>query len=331
MKTVYRYLLSVLLVLAATGFIGYEYAVTNILAYAPIRPHRFSRDEVARFVSRRADPGVFGLRFAPLNVGTDDAVVLKGWFIYAAVPTKPYGTLILLHGIGNCKESLLGMANTFARLGYNCILYDSRAHGESGGMYCTFGYYEKKDVSAVIDDVCKHFDSASPIGIYGHSLGAAVAIQAMAEDKRIRCGVVECPFATLREVVYDYWVRLSHVPLHFIPDQALENSERIAHFRVDSVKPEESARRIDQPVLIAHGEEDRDISILYGKRVFDNLRSFNKVWYPIPDADHNNVSIVGGARYFKMLTRFLKKGLPSQSQSDTSSHGPFISGKFSHD
>lgn len=307
MKRRVGYLGVAVLCVGALAGLAYYIAVYHVLPYSPIRPHRISRDEVAKSFPK-TQPRDYGLRSEPLDVDVEDSIKLKGWFVFAKTDT-PMGTIILLHGIADSKESLLGFADTLARLGYNCILYDSRAHGESGGTDCTFGYYEKTDVSAYINAATKRFTSLEPFGIYGNSLGAAVAIQTMAIDRRIMCGIVESPFATLREVIYDYWKRLSGLPIRFIPNDALRNSERIAHFVADSVKPEESAKRIGCPVLVAHGDQDKHISIDYGKRVYRNLRSPEKQWYPIHGANHYDLSRVGGEAYFDALRHFLQAHL----------------------
>jgi uncharacterized protein len=284
---------------------GYYIAVYHILPYSSIRPHRITREEKTLLYSGHYDPSTFNLKFENLDVLVEDSITLRGWFIHAKGNTG-VATIILLHGIANCKESLLGFADTLAQLGYNCILYDARAHGESGGSNCTYGFYEKHDVSAYIDKATKEYAHVGPIAIYGNSFGAAVALQAMAGDKRIRCGIVECSFATLREVAYDYWKRLSHLPIHFIPDAALKNSEKIANFPVDSVKPEESAKQIDCPVLIAHGDQDKNISWEYGMRVFRNIKSPAKEWYLVHGAGHYDVPKVGGSAYFNILIKFLE-------------------------
>ena len=59
--------------------------------------------------------------------------------------------MILVHGIGGCKESFLSLANRLANQGIASVLFDNRAHGQSGGQYSTYGFYEKKDISRIID------------------------------------------------------------------------------------------------------------------------------------------------------------------------------------
>jgi pimeloyl-ACP methyl ester carboxylesterase len=54
---------------------------------------------------------------------------------------------------------------------FDVLAYDSRAHGESGGNACTYGYYEKRDLSRAIDLI-----GLRPVVALGISLGAAVAL-----------------------------------------------------------------------------------------------------------------------------------------------------------
>jgi uncharacterized protein len=290
-------------VILALGIIAAYIGIYHILPYSSIRPYRITRAEI---IHRYPVPP--GLRLMPFTTIVEDTITLKGYFV-PGQPDSVHGTVILLHGIASVKESMFQIADTLARHGYNSIVFDLRAHGESGGIDCTFGYFEKYDVSAVIDEAKKRFGTIDPVAVYGNSLGAAVAIQAMARDPRIRCGIAESPFATLREVVYDYWKHMSGLPLHWIPDEALRESEKIAHFHVDEVAPEESARQIRCPVLIAHGTDDPKISIVYGERIYHHLGGSGNVWYPIAGGTHINLSVAGGEAYRRTLLTFLHQNL----------------------
>jgi alpha-beta hydrolase superfamily lysophospholipase len=302
-KTVQRTLIAAL-VLAGIGGIAFYIAVEHVLPYSIIRPHRITHEEIVNAVHGDVSPEFFGLRSEPFNITVDDSIALKGWFIHAD-SSRPSGTVVILHGIASCKESMLPRARNFARAGLNSIVFDLRAHGESGGQFCTFGYYEKRDVSRYIDSALARFDSAvGPVAVWGGSLGAAVAIQAMEADPRIRCGVVESPFATLREVVFDYMKRMSGISLHSVADLALTRAGELARFPVDSIRPEESARHVRQPVMVVHGLQDEHISPDYGKRIFQNLCSTDKVWIPLARATHFTISSVGGEAYKKQIADF---------------------------
>src|SRR5258707_3036699 len=116
----------------------------HVLPYSPIRPHRCTREEIAKYLPRGSTPMDLGLTAERFDVAVEDTIALKGWFIHAST-LDPQGTVILLHGSAGCKEGMLTTAARFSEDGLNTIVFDLRAHGESGGMFCAFGYFEKRD------------------------------------------------------------------------------------------------------------------------------------------------------------------------------------------
>src|SRR5687767_565886 len=120
-------------------------------------------------------------------------VTLRGWSCRASVPRR--GTLLYLHGIADNRSSAAGAIERFGRRGFDVVAYDSRAHGESNGDACTYGFYEKQDLRRVLDTL-----GPGPIVLLGTSLGAAVALQQAAEDTRVSAVVAAETFSDLRTV-----------------------------------------------------------------------------------------------------------------------------------
>ena len=294
--------LIILLVITTYTLINY------FLPYSPIRPVRLTHYKISKLFFKHTKPEDLKLKYDNFDVNVAKNIWLDGWFIYAETG-KPKGTILLMHGISSSKESQLNFADSLTHYGYNCILFDSRAHGESGGLNCTFGYYEKYDVIKIITEAMKRYPDSPPYGIYGCSLGAAIAIQTMAIDKRIKCSVVESPFSTLRETVYHYWYHMSGLIYDYIPEEALKNSEKIAHFRVDSVKPEKSAFFVYKPVMVVFAEKDRNIPYNQTYRVYKNLKSPIKEFYGVKGADHYSIIRFGGTKYFMEVKNFFDRNL----------------------
>src|ERR1041385_3262312 len=120
----------------------------------------------------------------PAPVGCESAwftgagVLLAGWRCAAIQPRR--GTLIYLHGISDNRKGSRGLVERFRARGLDVVAYDSRAHGESTGDACTYGFYEQQDLHRVIDTL-----APGPVVLLGHSLGAAVALQEAAGDPRV--------------------------------------------------------------------------------------------------------------------------------------------------
>ena len=156
------------------------------------------------------------------------------------------------------------------------LAYDSRAHGESGGDACTYGFYEKKDLSRALDKL-----GGGPIVAFGVSLGAGIALQAAAEDPRIALVVAVAPFSDLRTAAAE---RAPFFASHANIDEAFRIAEREAAFRADDVNPAAAATRIHAPVLVIHGADDpRDAAGPLGTRLRCARRDRrSSSWCPAP-------------------------------------------------
>ncbi|MEM9887138.1 MAG: alpha/beta fold hydrolase [Bacteroidota bacterium] len=235
--------------------------------------------------------------------GFDD-IILQGYESMRGDSSK--GTLILLHGIGGCARSMLGLSEILRKAGYNSIALDNRAHGRSGGEYCTYGYYEKYDVKAIVDYILEQYPDEY-VGIWGNSLGGAIAIQALELDERIQFGIIESTFSDFRTIVLDYKKRLFGVRVPFLADYAIARASKIADFEAEAIRPMESVKEIEQPVFIAHGDKDQRIDVSYGKTLFENLNSAEKELLIVEGGRHSGLSRVVGEEYWKTIINFIEK------------------------
>jgi alpha-beta hydrolase superfamily lysophospholipase len=110
-------------------------------------------------------------------------VNLKGWRCQTRAPRR--GTIVWLHGVADNHGSAAGLVDRFLPRGFDLVAYDSRAHGESDGEVCTYGFFEKQDLARVVDAIAE-----GPIILIGDSLGGAVALQEAAQDPRIHVPVL---------------------------------------------------------------------------------------------------------------------------------------------
>ncbi|MFT4761570.1 MAG: alpha-beta hydrolase superfamily lysophospholipase [Paraglaciecola sp.] len=250
-------------------------------------------------------PAKFGLAYAKIIIQTIDSLQLHGFYIPSNLETV-HGTIILLHGIGSCKENMLQLAANLSNEGYNTVPMDSRAHGESDGDYITFGYFEKYDVSAIVDYLIQE-KNAKNIGIRGASMGGAIALQALEQDKRLQFGIIECTFANLSDVVLDYQKMWLGLESRFLSNYTLNRAAKIGKFIAKDVRPGKSAKNVQQPIFYAHGDADANISVEYGKLIYHNLASKKKELVIVEGARHENLMGHGGEAYWAKLITFLEE------------------------
>jgi pimeloyl-ACP methyl ester carboxylesterase len=207
-----------------------------------------------------------------------EGVELRGWLFPARGAVK--GTVVFLHGRNQNRDAGIVVARRLVPLGYDLLAYDSRAHGASGGRYSTFGYYEKRDVSRAID-----FLGADRVVLVGVSLGAAVAIQAAAEDPRVAGVVAVSSFSSLEEIVREKmppFVREGQVR------DALRAVERRAAMKVKDADSVEAARHVTAPVLLLHGDLDGFTPMAHTEQIYAALRGERAI-IRVPGAHHADV------------------------------------------
>ena len=189
-------------------------------------------------------------------------------------------------------------------LGFNAVAIDLRAHGSSTGDFCTFGAKEKFDVQNVTQELLQ--SGHHNIGIWGQSLGGAVGLQAMAIDDNLNFGIIESTFTRFRTITHDYADYHIGLQAPDLMDYLIDRSGEIANFDPQIAAPINFAQEIHQDILIVHGDQDRRISIDYGRANFEAISSKNKSFIKVEDANHLNVWQVGGAAYLDKVQSFLK-------------------------
>lgn len=250
------------------------------------------------------DPAANGLAYDSFSITSKDNLILKGYFIPADGPAK--GTIIMLHGIRAYKEHFIKIAPQVHNRNYNVVLIDNRAHGQSMGDYCTFGVKEKTDVSVLIDSL-RAREVTGPIGVWGQSLGGAIALQSMAYDSRIAFGIVESTFTEFSIIADDYFVRFAPFVPKWYRSYVINRGAQQADFNPEDAKPIQAVTQITQPVFLAHGIEDNRINYHYAEELFENLASETKELHLIENANHVNVWQKGGSGYFENVFKFLEK------------------------
>lgn len=203
---------------------------------------------------------------------TEDNLKLDGWYIPAA---GARGTVALFHGHGGKKSSMLPEAAIFRKLGYNTLLLDFRAHGNSEGNTCTIGYKEAEDVNLAYE----YLKSAGEknIILYGISLGAATITKAVSdyelEPSKI---ILEMPFASLPDAVNGR-LKMMHLPPQPL-GTLLTFWGGIEHgFWAFNLAPETYVKKIKCPVLLQWGLNDPRVSRSETDAIYQNISSAKKL------------------------------------------------------
>lgn len=217
------------------------------------------------------------------------------------------GTIILLHGIRSNKNTFIKLSSKLSKLGFNSVALDSRAHGNSLGKHCTFGVKEKKDVSALVSFLNEQEKITKNIGVWGKSLGGAIALQSLGNDDRIKFGIIESTFSDFKTITNDYFNYHLGFNIKPLTNYLIYRAGKIASFDPEDAKPKKYCKKINQPILLVHGDKDKRIDIKYAKENYRNIQSEEKEFIQIKNANHLNVWKTGGDEYFNKVIEFIEK------------------------
>jgi pimeloyl-ACP methyl ester carboxylesterase len=248
-------------------------------------------------------PSQMGLHYEEHSLKVDGGISLSYWSIDNPSCGNPTGIVVYLHGITDSKVSGLSYAKELAHFCQRIFLIDMRRHGDSEGEYCTFGYHEKRDVVALIDEI-KRETPTTEITLLGVSMGAAIAIQTAAIDPRVNRVIAVAPFYDLFSIALDHQVRKIGIKSKILLKLVLKRAERVANFKSSDVSPAKVISSINVPILIVHGENDTSVKREYPAKLTELNEKARFI--VVPGAGHVDVLEKGGSAYVRQLTEFMK-------------------------
>ncbi|HEY3425310.1 MAG TPA: alpha/beta hydrolase [Negativicutes bacterium] len=207
--------------------------------------------------------------------------VLKG--TYLPNPTPSANTIIFVHGITANRLMGLRYAGMYLDDGYNVLIYDSRAHGESGGEGVTWGFYEKYDLDQWVDWV-EQQNPQGIIGVHGVSMGAATAL-AHAElnesSKRVKFYIADSAYSDLEVLLAQHITAIAHLHNSTWINIFLKYSSAMAYiqsrFRYDEASPIAAVKNVTTPVLYLHSQADMLVPFAMCQQLYAATKGYREI------------------------------------------------------
>ncbi len=234
-----------------------------------------------------------------------DGVRLVGYWHPADMPDGRVA--LFLHGLAETGAGMRSRACVLRRHGWGVAILDARAHGQSHGDRASFGGRESNDLKLWLDHIPTRMDEPiRSMVVWGRSMGAAVAMQGATEDVRISALVLESPFANLESTVA-HLLRRYRVPT-FLARSVVRRAEQLAGVPLADPPPIELAARIEQPIVLLHGADDRLVPVAEVRRIRDACKG-PATLIEVPGAGHANIVGIGGEELLNKVTAELHRRL----------------------
>jgi alpha-beta hydrolase superfamily lysophospholipase len=228
---------------------------------------------------------------------------LSGWF---SPGVQGRGGILLLHGRGGNRTSMLGRARFLRVRGHAVLLIDLQAHGESPGRFTTLGHLEAMDAEAALGLLRRRLPD-EPLGIIGFSLGGAAALLGNAAAGADAL-VLEAAYTTIDDAIGNRLaLGLGPAGRLLTPLLRAQIRPRLG-FDPEQLSPLRRIGTLRTPVLIVGGEQDRRTSAADTRRLFHAAGGPKELWL-VPGAGHQSFHAFDPEGYERRVGAFLDRHL----------------------
>jgi len=234
-------------------------------------------------------PNELGFRVVDITIPVGGEKVHAWW-----MPAREGGKVILyFHGNdGNVSTSLAETALLRA-LGYAVMVVDYRGYGESDGTFPSeASVYE--DAEAALGFLTDRWGFAPrDVVVYGHSLGAAVAIDLAVKHRDLGGLIVESGFTSIYDMA-ELSQKYSIYPVRLLLNQRFDSIVKVP--------------RLALPVLYIHGTADETVPYRMGVSLYERSGGRKRL-LPVPGGDHDHNADIAPAALARAISELT--GSPS--------------------
>ena len=226
-------------------------------------------------------------------------------FLPASEPSRDF--VILAHGYTDNRYGMIKYAIHYHKMGFNCVLFDERGHGENAKEPCSYSVREVDFLLAVIRDTIERYGNDIFLGIHGESLGGATVLMSLKYKtvaENVSFVVDDCGFADIIPVLRGC-MKMVHMP-EFMVYPADIAARIIYGISFKAAAPIESVRNNTIPLLCIHGALDDFILPEHSRRVYEADAGEKEIWFA-EKAGHAQSTIKDPDGYFEVLSGFVNK------------------------
>lgn len=302
--------LSVLLLTGMTlfGFWMFDFALVrkekmDFDAGDDLLPHM----DVIKLRTREAQEKISRMHPEEVYIKSHDGLLLHATF----VPSEYFSrkVVIAVHGYnsyGMFDES--SVVPGFRAMGYNVIIVDNRAHGESEGKYIGFGWLDRMDVLNWCRYAMSRFGENCEILMHGVSMGAATVLMTCGEaclPHQVKGVIADCPFAGAYEE-FGYIMRSNYRvpgrPLLYFASMVCKIRAGYTFGQCSTIR---AVKNIRVPVLFIHGEQDTFVPPKMTEKMYRVCKSKQKYLYLCPEATHCYSAFQDMDAYVRQVSDFV--------------------------
>lgn len=241
--------------------------------------------------------------FEAVSIESFDGLKLYGRYYHVSdgAPVE-----LLFHGYrSHAFRDCSGGHALSRKMGFNALVVDQRAHGNSEGQTISFGINERRDVLSWIQYINGKFGADIPILLSGLSMGAATVLMSAGLDlpDNVCCIIADSPFSSPMGIIEKVCADM-HYPVRICRPFVSLGARIFGGFRISETSAMDAVRNAKIPILLIHGEADNFVPCAMSHEIAQNCPSGADV-QTFPGAGHGLCYMTDPKRYEKVVWEFL--------------------------
>lgn len=210
-------------------------------------------------------------------IQSEDGLKLYGMFFPCEDSKK---LAICVHGYtSDGLKDYSTLALFYLNNGYNLLIVDDRAHGQSEGKYIGFGCLDRHDVKLWIYTMIGKMGNDCKILLHGDSMGGATVLMAagLKLPPQVKAVVSDCAFTSAKEVFAHVLKTQYHLPPTLILTIANQMVKKKAGYGLDECNARREVAKASVPILFIHGGADDFVPCYMVHELYDACQSDKKL------------------------------------------------------
>ena len=231
-------------------------------------------------------------------------------------PAGPRGIVVMVHGLGGAKETILTPARMFLEMGYDVLTIDERRSGGNTASANGSGVLESFDVLDAVRYARTHLGGGGPLILWGESYGGAASAIAASRDAEYIDGLIlDCPVSDARYLMRKWTADKSAetgIPIdRLLTAGDLVNRVRYG-FSLDDADVTRWVGDIQVPTLVYVSEADKVTPAWMGQDIYDALPTGSKTIVTSKSSPHVRIR----EKEPKLYRNALKEFMPTVGAAD---------------
>lgn len=235
---------------------------------------------------------------------------LKLHALYIKSPVESNKTALIVHGYTDNAVRMLMIGHLYNKeLGYNIILPDLSAHGESGGDWIRMGWLYRHEIHQWIDVARDIFGEDSPMVIHGISMGAATTMMVSGDPlpNTIKCFVADCGYTSVWDQFKYQLKRDFNIPAFPLLYTANKYCDYKLGWNFREASSLKQVRKSEKPIFFIHGDSDTYVPTYMVHELFDAKTNGDKEKWVAPGVAHADTYWDFTEEYVEKVRSFVGK------------------------